>query len=295
MNSILGLFGTFINNLTAFHRNEGNVVEVINRPLWQLAVPEFQKMAEQYDRVYFPHKLKKQFPLGPNAFYYKTSPIPEFMTVDPEGWGASLSFLPVEPDYSPEAIAFYDVLRRRIEANISVFAQPGLENLIPYDDYLLFLCQLPHDETIQYHSSASVETALEAVLAFAATADRHLVVKGHPANRKSMLPLKAMVDASPTATWIDDVSIHTCIAGASCVFTVNSGSGIEVLMHGKPLVHFGQAEYSNVAIVAKPEPKELAQLDLKAINIEDYIGFLYAFFAQTFKFDDANAFVRLRV
>lgn len=191
------------------------------------------------------------------------------MTVDPKGWGASLSFLPVEPDYSPEAIAFYDVLRRRIDANISVFSQPGLENLIPYDDYLLFLCQLPHDETIQYHSSVSVETALEAVLDFAAATDRRLIVKGHPANRRAMLPLKAMVDARPTAIWIDDASIHTCIAGASCVFTVNSGSGIEVIMHGKPLVHFGQAEYSNVTIVASPEPNELAQLGLTAVNIED--------------------------
>ena len=295
LNSVLGLFGAFIDNLVAFHQDEGNIVDIIKRPLWQLAVPEFQEMAKNYDRVYFPHKLKKQFPLGSNALYYKNSPIPEFMTVDPEGWGASLSFLPVEPDYSPEAIAFYDVLRRRIDANISLFSQPDLKNFIPYKDYLLFLCQLPHDETIQYHSSVSVETALEAVLDFAATADRRLVVKGHPANRRAMLPLKAMVDASPTATWIDDASIHTCISGASCVFTVNSGSGIEVMMHGKPLVHFGRAEYSSVTIGANSEPKGLANLDIKTVNIKDYIGFLYNFFAHTFKFDDANAFVRLRL
>ena len=210
------------------------------------------------------------------------------MTVDPAGWGASLSFLPLPTSPSEAADRRYAVLRERIFRNESIFTQPALTGPPVAGDYDLFLCQLPHDETIQFHSDVSVSEALAAVLAHCRHLGRRLVVKGHPANRKSMEPLKALTSAYAEAVWIDDVSIHACIAGAACVFTVNSGSGMEVLLHGRPLIRFGRAEYDAIVDQAKldyiPEGRGMAS------STRERSAFIHAYLSRCLAIDDPKSF-----
>lgn len=114
LNDVLSLFGTFIDNLENHFKTCGWDVSSDKRPLWQFELEQLQQAAKSFDLVLFPHKLASQFPIGFNALYYKTTPIPEFLTVDHAGWGASLSFLPVEPDYTHEATSFYRELQKRM-------------------------------------------------------------------------------------------------------------------------------------------------------------------------------------
>jgi hypothetical protein len=293
LNSVLSLFGTFVDNLENYFASLEWEVTSDKRPLWQFELEPLQKAATSFDLVIFPHKLPRQFPIGPNALYYKTTAIPEFLTVDHGGWGASLSFLPIEPQYAPEAQTFFQELQQRIAANQSVFAQPAANSHLPYKDYLLFVCQVPHDETIQFHSQVTVAKALEAVIAYAERSGRTLIVKGHPANRNSMASLKAMTELSKVGKWVDDVSIHTCLAGADRVFTVNSGVGFEAMLHAKTVVHFGDAEYSNVHLRSEPDADAIASVENQYVNQETMAAFLYQFFQNAIRYDDKETYDRV--
>lgn len=196
------MFGTFLDNLELYHRSHGHDVVVDRRPLWQFELAEMQACATSFDLVFFAHRLRNQFPIGSRARYFKTTPFSEYVTVDANGWGASLSWLPVKPIVNDNALGFFDELKQRISSNTSLFDQPPLDMAVGINNYLLFVCQLPHDETIRFHSSVSVEDALKTVIAYAEQTGRPLVVKGHPANPKSMAPLKAMTEACQMAHWV---------------------------------------------------------------------------------------------
>jgi hypothetical protein len=288
----LALFGQFMDTLVQHHLALGDEVQVERRALWQFDLPEMQSVATQVDRLYFPHRLQSQFPIGASARYFKTTAFPEFLTVDRCGWGASLSWVPVKPEVNDEAWRLYRQLQQRIAANQSVFEQPSASVELPFRDYLLFVCQLPHDETIQFHSSVTVEAALETVLTYAEQSGQPVVVKGHPANRKSMAPLRELTRRFRHALWVEDRSVHTCLAGASRVFLVNSGVGFEAMLHNKTVVHFGRAEYSSVVPLAACEPAALRALESYAHSQEDYVGFLQAFLRRAVRFDDPGTYGR---
>jgi hypothetical protein len=288
LNPILCEFGRFLDQMQAFHEARGDTVVVDERPLWRFELSELQVRAADFDRVYFPHKLRQQFPIGPNAWFYKNAPLAGFMTVDPAGWGASLSFLP--PPVSPSEIADqrYAVLRERISRNESIFTQPAVTGPPVAGEYDLFLCQLPHDETIQFHSRVGVSEALAAVLVHCRNVGRRLVVKGHPANPKSMEPLRMLISAYPEVVWVDDLSIHACIAGAACVFTVNSGSGMEVLLHDRPLIRFGRAEYD--AVVDQAAIGDVAQARGRTSSTRERAAFIHAYLSRCLVIDEPKSF-----
>lgn len=287
------LLSQFLDRLAEFHIQCGDKVDVVKRPLWQFDLEELQSISPKYDAVYFPHKLKNQFPIGNNALYYKTSTLAEYVTVDPNGWGAALSFLPVKPTPAEEAWPFYEELKKRISSNHSIFPQPPLANKLPADNYLLFVCQIPHDENIKYQSDVSVEQALAAVINYANDTGRTLVVKGHPVNPKSMAPLKALTSECALAHWVDDASIHACLSGADRVFLVNSGVGFEAMFHGKTVVSFGRAEYGNIVVNAKPTLESLRACETKTADLDAYANFLYAFFQKVIRIDDPLSYERV--
>ena len=61
-----------------------------------------------------------------------------------------------------------------------------------------------------------------------------------------MAPLKESTSKFENAIWVDQCSVHDAIKGAKAIYTVNSGVGMEAILHEKPVVVFGQAEYDCV-------------------------------------------------
>lgn len=277
LNLQLARFGEFINRLERFHLDRGDVVTVEERPLWQFDLQSMQAASKKYDRIYFPHKLRREFHIGDNAIYYKNSPLRGYVTVDPNGWGASLSFLPVEPVPGSGALATFRRLQQLVVRNESVFEQPAVGPAPVPGPYILFVCQLPHDETIRFHSSVGVETALAATIAYAEHRGLTLVVKGHPANPRSMAPLKALTETRRRTVWVDSISIHSCLAHADRVFLVNSGVGMEALLHEKPIVRFGHAEYDSVVPWAEPSLESIMSVEHFKPDLDTYSGFLDAY------------------
>ena len=118
---------------------------------------------------------------------------------------------------------------------------------------------IPYDETISFHSDIGVSQALEVVLEWMISypSDYSLVIKGHPVNYSAMEPLKkvyldflkGLEDNSQLNRfiWLDKVSIHQVLASSDAVITVNSGVGIEAILHQKKVLTFGNADYSTIA------------------------------------------------
>ncbi len=234
---------------TAFARH-GHNAQVLIRPNWEL-VP---KLIDTYaaDLVFIPHRQQFQIEgLDTPALYYMQMFCRHLFTVDPWGWGPTASTYPC--DFSsgdPDSMAFEALRARMLEGNESKFAQPARKEWAPpADKSIFFPCQVPHDETGKFHANLPEVVVVRDLAAWAKKRKVHVVFKDHPANPKSMEPLRKAAPEGTYVTWVaaDEASVHDLIDGAQAVYTINSGVGFEALFHCKPVMVFGRSEYDVVA------------------------------------------------
>jgi len=232
------------------HRNKGDWVQFIEKPLWQFT-PEFVESLDA-DIVYIPHKSTDTFPVyNKEVRYYMQSVFPFQFYIDSKGFAGGASRYPFDFDANREIPhgSFYAQMQARAFSGESKFEQPPIGKITVKCDgpYVLFLCQIPHDETIKYHSDVSVWDALKYTLEATKELNMPLVVKGHPVNPGSMVPLQTLCKLYNHAHWVDNVSIHDLIPNAHAVVVVNSGTGMEAMLHKRPVVTFGRCEYDCVS------------------------------------------------
>ena len=233
------------------HQLNDDIVEVREDYLWKLC--DDLDSFKDYDAVYIPHKNRVQLGYhNTNARYVMQTVFPHLFTIDHKGWGgthsAYFNFEELCEQWNQHTLGggmyVFDEYRKRIAVNVSKFSQPKTEWEPPKGDYILFPCQLPHDETIKYHSpNWTVQEALDNILRMTHGTNIRVVVKGHPANPGSMAPLKTICEQWNHAIWVEDVSIHKLLADCWGVVTVNSGVGVEAILHDKPIMTYGQSEY----------------------------------------------------
>ena len=254
----------FIEKTIESHRQMQDDVHLLEGYMWEFTK---ENIPDGYDLVYIPHKTREQLPVD-RALYWMQTVIPNYFTVDKDGWGASNSNYPFS--FTTKDKGLFDELKTRIDSNESKFDQPTTQ--IDKKDYIFFPCQLPHDETIKFHSDVSVEAALLMTLQYAEDNGLEVVVKGHPVNPASMGQLRMITQNYENATWVENVSIHSCLANARAVFTVNSGVGLEALFHEKPVITYGRAEYDCVT------QKASTDIDLDYAPVDLYRKFVQNFF-----------------
>lgn len=233
-----------VDKLALEHEEKGDTVKIVELPHWQFS-PELVE-AIKPTKTYIPHKQNYQFPIsdryGPT--FYMQMVFPWLFQIDTKGWGADASVWPIrsEPGHSD----VYNELLERQMAGKSKFEQPLINSLnsFDHDSYIFFPCQIPHDESIQLHSKVSVEEALQNTIEFCKAADVELIIKGHPVNKESMKHLK---EIGKDYLWADDINVNTLIAQCAVVCTVNSGVGMEAILHGKPVCTYGSADYTDAA------------------------------------------------
>lgn len=277
----------------------GHDVKVIELPLWRINYERIMKTVDEVDLYYIPHHSEQSFGAHPRFRFYMQMCIPEIFSIDHKGWCAGASHYPINPvDYTDDAA--FNYFKKRIELNQSKFAQPSGE-VFPKDvkelsDFIFFPCQLPHDQTIKYHSTVRVEQALEMTLEWAHSRNKTVIVKGHPANPGSMQPLFDICRKSKcSAIWIDNVSIHELIRKSKLVVCVNSGVGFETILHEKPIAIFGDADYDSVAYKISKD-KFTTDLDNayhSAPNVALYKRFMTAWYGTHFDTNNPETFNKI--
>jgi hypothetical protein len=238
------------NRIQQAHRSKGDSVQSIEKPLWQFT-PEFVESLDA-DIVYIPHKSTDTFPVkGKEVRYYMQSVFPFQFYIDSKGFAGGASRYPFDFDKDREILpgSFYAQMQARAVTGESKFEQPPISEITIKSDapYVLFLCQIPHDETIKYHSDVSVWDALKYTLEATKELNMPLVVKGHPVNPGSMAPLHSLCKLYKHVYWFDNINIHDLIPKAHAVVVVNSGTGMEAMLHNRPVVTFGRCEYDCVS------------------------------------------------
>ena len=238
----------FLNSLHIATNKCGHKLEVVHLPLWQFT----EEHTKDCDLVLIPHRQRYEFDV-PHAMYYMQMGLPDLFSIDKDGWCADASMYPIKTEIGIDTPSMYwTSYVSAASRNESKFEQPdvqfGRENLP--EKYILFPCQLPHDTVITNHSGVTAAQGLAKTMEFAREYNIPVVVKPHPINMASMAPLKAVFIRERKAgdMWVDYISIHEALKHCEAVFTVNSGgSGLEAILHKKPIFRYGRADYDAVS------------------------------------------------
>jgi len=239
---------------------------VLKKPMWEFTPDD----AKDYDVGLMLHREKHDFP-GENILYCMQMGIPFLFSIDHQGWCATDSRFPLNPNKgSNETDRFDELYKEIVLNNVSKFSQPKHNVKLP-EKYILFTAQLPHDTVIKNHSNISVDEAIRHTLDFGKRNNIPVVVKGHPVNLGSMIPLMQTFNkhADEHDMWVNEANIHECLRNCEAMFTVNSGgTGLEAILHRKPIVCFGNADYNGVTI---PFHRDM-QIDTSCKNYTAFIN-----------------------
>jgi hypothetical protein len=287
----------FVDRLKEHHERCGDKVIVIEEQRWKFnnALP----LIFSPDICYVPHVEKHNFKGLENCRYYMQTVIPWLFTIDPEGWGGGGSFSNWTYSCPPDDGATFKKFQERAFGGGSKFDQPEGEFHNKVGDYIFVPLQLPHDETIRWHSTVSVETMAESIAKWGARNSIPIVFKNHPINPGSLQHVKNMISQYPNCVWLESANIHSVIRQAKAVYVVNSGTGMESMLWEVPVVRFGLSEYNHAVVEGdimnlKETYYKVCNLD-KEEMIEKYKLF-YNWFVNIVCFDSTNlgTFMKLR-
>ena len=215
-----------------------------------------------------------------NIWHLKTSYIPGYFSFDKNGYGP-WSELVTEGDYEiPVELVRKNVenfCKDYVDNKKSRVKQPNASFGIPDEPYVLVLGQRP-DDPVSKFADIDTMTLMHKVSELYKDTKYKVCTKQHPL--ESGIPYGTATDIQLTG------NIHDCIAGASAIYTVNSGSGFEALLHGKRVFTTGQCDYHWATDVIKNDEDLANSVELieEPIDEDNRIKFLY--YAITYHFVD---------
>lgn len=205
------------------------------------------------DKSIYVHQSKRERPNG--DLFWMQMHMKELFTLDVNGWGADHSlnkFIDISMVDQDMATKFCQQLSDKLHASgASKCEQPAHTDMTP-DNFILVPVQIPRDYTIKHHSPITVKYFLESLQAWAIESQTHLVFKFHPHNRYDYDLHQIVREAQESSTYVHKVegNIHELIKRSRGLFVINSGTGFEALIHGKPVATFGDCDYKFATINA---------------------------------------------
>jgi len=225
---------------------------VIEMPRWS-----FNSTIEEFfpsdTKFLVPHVERHNWGGGDNTQFYMQTVFPWLFTVDSQGWGGGASFVDKFDKYDDRSDEAFNLMRQYAFSGNSKFQQPKGTSFDYTGDFIFVPLQLPHDETIKYHSDVTVEEFVEAICKWChAVPNRPTAVfKGHPVNLAAMTPLMKIIAMYNNVMYITDHAISDLIPKAKATYVINSGVGQEAMLFDKPVVSFGRSEYEGAVINGK--------------------------------------------
>jgi capsule polysaccharide modification protein KpsS len=187
---------------------------------------------------------------------------PWLFTVDPLGWAGGAQYIAsFDPNAEYDASAYHKMQEYIEKGSKFQHLQSKTTNWNGIDKgfYILVPLQLPHDDTIKFHSDFSVEEFVTSICQWVVDTDvdYQIVFKGHPVNVKSMEPLKEIIEkfredgdrrVKDRLTYIEQGNFHELVNNSVGMFVLNGGSGQEAMLLEKPVVCFGKCDYAPAVI-----------------------------------------------
>lgn len=203
-----------------------------------------------------------------------------FWHLDP--WGirafSSIGAKTFDPATIPQgpARAFADRLRSRLVlGRKSRYAQPQDRVPLPQGAIAVFLQDESHRDLTE-----TCHLTMEAMLAALTARDdpRPILIKPHPLDTDATRhrALRRLAKADPRVQVVA-ANIHDMIAAASVVVTINSATGLEAMMQGKPVILCGRADFHHIATTVTTAAELDAALSAPS-QAQPYDAFLYWYF-----------------
>jgi len=238
----------FVYKLAKDHESKGHDVTIIEEPMPMLTLDIVEKF--DADLTYIPHNDKKRFGGDHRCRYYMQTVFPWLFTIDTLGWGGDASHCNKDPwHYEFDWGSAFKTLQKRIITGETKFEQPeGSYNFEELGDFILVPLQVPHDMTIKYHSPISVKEMADKIADWAERAKVNVVFKPHVLDRGWYRDIITNIKNKKYCHWIDNVPIHTLLKESMACYVINSGVGLEAMLHQIPVVRFGDADYNSSVI-----------------------------------------------
>ena len=214
-------------------------------------------------RIYA-HRTRRD--VGRDGLFIMQMHLAELFTIDPRGWGADHSRVPLVEDFADVDPAAAETFRRErlarfLRTGSSKHRQPRggawrrlRGRLFGPRDYIFAPLQIPRDYVQLHHSRITVLEFIDRVAEWCDRRRLPVVFKPHPYNTGDHDLLERLEHHRRRSSVVHraDGNIHDLIAGARAVYTINSGVGFESLFHGKPVAIFGDSDYRSVALRVEP-------------------------------------------
>jgi hypothetical protein len=234
-----------------------------------ILVPRFQLYWKQcYPKTRNGHVISyhTSAPANPRHLHIQESPLAGRCSFDNSGFAGYSSIATDHSlirgfvrDIPEEALKQnqWEMHERYVSANVSKYLQASHGEPIS-GSYVFVALQIPTDIVSRLAYISGTELLKNVVAHYRGTGVK-VVVKRHPfcgsmGVQKCLDELEAAGDIIRTEN-----SIHSIIANAQLVLTVNSGVGLEALIQGKTVVVSGACDYSYAASTVK-SPKELREI-----------------------------------
>ncbi len=182
---------------------------------------------------------------------FKESALPGYFKFDRQGfsgWEEAGGREPAAGVPAGQVEAAFAALRQQyVDSRVSKYEQPvGEVSGLP-DRFVLAALQVP-DDTVMSLASMTLDEWLGGLERACLAAGISLVVKAHPLDRSTATADRlARLQGAGPHVFVSQAAIHQLLDRALAVVTVNSGVGIEALLHLKPVIALGASEYAAVA------------------------------------------------
>jgi hypothetical protein len=254
--------------MEAFHKM-GYKVHVSPHLIFDGPLPEYAFLGIEdsndhvyvYNHTYTEELVKDGWYLGSKTLIIKpTGPTPECFTLDLEGFASASSITYNKPNFlSTEVGDFFDTTVKSIIKNkkhkwsnrTDIVLDAEIETNLP-EDYTLVLGQMPGDSTVTEMSFGDHWRKLRLItLNLLQTSKYPVVLKVHPSliqeakgsDLDYYIKDMEVLEAEGAIVLKEAVNIHDVLPKARVVIVENSTSGIEALLHQKPLISYGYPEY----------------------------------------------------
>lgn len=222
----------------------------VSSPRWM-----FNSKIEDYftdAHILVPHVERHNWGGGNKTQFYMQTVFPWLFTVDALGWAGGAQYIAsFDPDAEYSDEAFVELQKYIASGSKFQHLQSKSTNWEGIEkNYILVPLQLPHDETIKYHSDISVEEFVTALCEYADNyiACPQLVFKGHPVNLRAMEPLKEIISKYKNVHYTAEGNFHDLVRKADGMWVLNGGSGQEAMLLEKPVACFARCDYAPAVV-----------------------------------------------
>ncbi|MGN5146358.1 capsular polysaccharide export protein, LipB/KpsS family [Aeromonas veronii] len=236
---------------------------------------------------------------GASGLVVQESTIPGRISIDHNGYAGFSSFSNVfsfQPiDKIKKASIDKFILNFR-EAKESKYAQrEGVSNLSEGRGYILFPLQVQTDSVAKLRYF-DIEDALIETIDFAKEQNLCVYIKRHPYCKSESISDLINGLTVDDNVYLTDDCIHSLIENAEFVITANSGTGLEALMYGKPVITFGKSDYGFAALESKTMDEFKSNLVVARktkgkLNYDFLYSYLYDYTCSAFSEEEISKLV----